>query len=571
MIVENKISRVQKGQSAPLAFSAGATFLLLALLPFVLRPGLANSYDWALQVAWLERFYLQLSEGTYWPQWLADSNDGRGAPVFAFYPPIGFYLGSFWRWALGNSPQALKFAEGSVILMTYVTSFAFFHYARLGPFRSTCFALLCAFSPALLFLSFRAHMLGASLSLVWLPIVLASSLADSGRMRGLLLAGGLALIAWTHLPSLLIATCVSVLMAALQTGLSTPAKRLSSLYSWAWGSALGIAIGAAPLAAPLFENSLISLSQLTQGQMRWDLNFLSLFPPQTAPFRADYAFLAGAGIASALIAVTCFFPFDARARSLPLAMSALLVLLMTTSLSAVLYQRLWPLQSLQFPWRWLPWGTALALSALALRPPRRSPHCVASAVTAAIWLIAYAAAFGYAGNLLSARTLTTAEDERWAVSMMPRDAPEYIPSNDGPLFASTRERLLPWTSDVHGAAPLEMTPRQVGGSFGVRMPRDGMVLLRTACFPGWTVSDNGAPAILQCTSTGELAVELAPGIHELHLRFGLSEAREWGRWISLGAVAVWLCLLFAARTRPPQGRPGPVFRTAPTNWLNVSK
>ncbi len=62
-------------------------------LPAALQsPRLNDSYwiDWV----WLDQFSAALRAGMLYPRWLPLSHGGLGSPVFYYYPPIAFYLGS---------------------------------------------------------------------------------------------------------------------------------------------------------------------------------------------------------------------------------------------------------------------------------------------------------------------------------------------------------------------------------------------------------------------------------------------------------------------------------------------
>src|SRR3954454_24054871 len=65
---------------------------LLTLPAAVTAPRLNDSFwiDWV----WLDQFAEQLRHGVLYPRWLPLSHGGLGSPVFYYYPPLAFYLGS---------------------------------------------------------------------------------------------------------------------------------------------------------------------------------------------------------------------------------------------------------------------------------------------------------------------------------------------------------------------------------------------------------------------------------------------------------------------------------------------
>ncbi len=60
-------------------------------------PRLNESFwiDWV----WLDQFARELAHGNLYPRWLPLSHHGLGSPVFYYYPPLGFYLGSLFEFA----------------------------------------------------------------------------------------------------------------------------------------------------------------------------------------------------------------------------------------------------------------------------------------------------------------------------------------------------------------------------------------------------------------------------------------------------------------------------------------
>ncbi|HYK09087.1 MAG TPA: 6-pyruvoyl-tetrahydropterin synthase-related protein, partial [Candidatus Eisenbacteria bacterium] len=72
--------------------------LLLGICVFALLPlfhaGLFSMHD-DEQVARLQQMYLVLSQGQLPPRWIPDLGFGFGYPLFNFYPPLVYYVGSF--------------------------------------------------------------------------------------------------------------------------------------------------------------------------------------------------------------------------------------------------------------------------------------------------------------------------------------------------------------------------------------------------------------------------------------------------------------------------------------------
>ena len=65
----------------------------LLTLPAMLQPPRLNDSYW-IDWVWLDQFAQVLRSGTLYPRWLPLSHGGLGSPVFYYYPPLAFYVGS---------------------------------------------------------------------------------------------------------------------------------------------------------------------------------------------------------------------------------------------------------------------------------------------------------------------------------------------------------------------------------------------------------------------------------------------------------------------------------------------
>jgi uncharacterized membrane protein len=89
------------------------SIFLLALTTIILnqrmiRDGIIfESNDIKYHISWLQYFSQQLSEGIFYPRWLASQNYGYGSPDFVFYPPLVYYVGSLLKFIGLNAEQAI--------------------------------------------------------------------------------------------------------------------------------------------------------------------------------------------------------------------------------------------------------------------------------------------------------------------------------------------------------------------------------------------------------------------------------------------------------------------------------
>jgi len=530
------------------------SWFLLGLLALVLligipmhAPGVVKAYDWGLQIAWIERFYLSLLEGNFWPQWLSDADGGRGAPVFVFYPPLAYFIAGAFRHIAGSSVLALELTQTTALVLLYASSFRLFRLNCSAATAAALALLTCCF-PAVLFVTLRVHMLAAAIALPAFPMMLRAVLVvhSSVASRILAMAFAVAWLAWSHLPSLMMAVSLAVLLSLLTYARVLGPMRAQLCVAMV-GIAFGIAIGAAPLAPALFEANEVSMAALSGGNLDWRDNFLWVSHHGVDSFRADYPFLTLSAVASSIFALVALATArqdspERRRQHRGIALTALFSLLLTSPLAWPLYESFWSLQALQFPWRWLPFASVLAMCAVA--------SIVGSSVRRNAWMSACVAVavFGYAsvalglGGMLSQRPNTEPNEERWMVEQMPRGAPEYRPR----LLANSHseyELADPGPAAASSSPEIRLQPvidQSMERRWAVNAKAPGFIEFGVACFPGWVAYSDGNEAALGCNPRGLLTLEVDSGRFDLLLRFETTRIRQITRAVSLLASLVWL-------------------------------
>jgi uncharacterized membrane protein len=84
-------------------FDLGIIFLtsILVMLP-ILIGGIPDSQDIPQQYQFAQTFYHSLINGEYYPSWAATPNYGYGDVSVRFYPPLAYFILSFFRFVSGN-------------------------------------------------------------------------------------------------------------------------------------------------------------------------------------------------------------------------------------------------------------------------------------------------------------------------------------------------------------------------------------------------------------------------------------------------------------------------------------
>jgi uncharacterized membrane protein len=173
-----------------------------------------ESNDLKYHLIWLQHFYQQLTEGIIYPRWLAGDNYGYGSPTFVFYPPLIYYLGSLLKFIGLDTENAIISLFSLAIFLAgfnfYFSSYdasckGFAH--RNAKIAALIGALFYITTPYLALNIYLRGALAELWSLVWIPwgFWLTNKAMMQSKWR-LLLAIIAALVALTHVPSLLLFT-----------------------------------------------------------------------------------------------------------------------------------------------------------------------------------------------------------------------------------------------------------------------------------------------------------------------------------------------------------------------------
>lgn len=244
---------------AALVKRLGPPALLILVAALVMVPGLIADplvHDsWWIDIVWLDQFAELLRGGIVYPRWLPHSFDGLGAPVFYFYPPLAFYLGSLFKFA-GLSTYS------AILLCFFVImaggALACWQWLRGWTHRPLLGALFLLVAPYHLCEFYRRGALAEALAAALIPaLALALRHAATQRRFGWLAIGYAALIL-SHLPLALIASILFIAPYALWLIW----QDRSRIWSIASGLALGLGLAAIFLLPALSLQWAISVHDL---------------------------------------------------------------------------------------------------------------------------------------------------------------------------------------------------------------------------------------------------------------------------------------------------------------------
>lgn len=511
-----------------------------------------------------------LSEGRFYPRWLAEVNHGHGAPTFLYYSPAAYY-------AVGAvnllTPDLLTALRATGVLLGLLSGVTFLLAAR--RWASNRAAALAA----ALYVALPYHVLdlyerfafAEFAAFVWYPLVFACAdrLLDGPSRRAWLgFASSYAALVLTHLVSGFMLPFVLVPYLGFRVVQERCWLRVVPL---ATAAALGLACCTVLLLPVVFERGLIQFEHATEmGRFNWKRNLLFRDEVAAGYSRATVKpVVERAAVGQAVLALGAVGTLawrrrrragagsDAiRDRSTTLAWIATAAWTFALQTTAT-----WPvwaivpeLETVQFPWRF---GGFQALAgavlvARALTPAERTGSawpelpglpCALGALFA-LWI-----AVGMAAN---AQFLF---DHEQADAPNARGNPSYwvIPRGiaDRLAIADEAPRLAPHAQlQAEGTIEIgEWRPHE--RRLVYQSTADGALRIRTFAFPGWVAEIDGKPIAIEAAGRwGSIQIQAPAGRHEVRIAFDETPIRRIGAITSALAVASLLIAAAWGRGRP---------------------
>ncbi|GEM_PF-1211213 len=552
-----RISTIPIRWSITLPLAAG----ILLMVP--LLQGIPLSHDLHIHLAMVDQFQESLAEGNVYPRWLADFNEGYGAPTMIFYPPGLFYCASFAAGLCGGN-----ILVGLYLILTLLTIVGFAGVYRLlsepaGPWAAAgvAFALVAPFRVFELHAAglFPAYAAGCMFpwSLDSLRRIAAEPTGGGWLSRPV--QGWAVSVAVMLLLNLPFTVLAMTLVSAWLVFETVRSRRLDTLIRVTAGAAVALAISAVYLLPALAERHLVTLPQA--GQNVYAGNFLFMPPGTWADPALQHLFqrMALFPLALAVVGLVVILAMKRGfTESVQSPFSGLLQLASLIAVGAVFLSSpasgwLWAgipaLATLQLPWRLLDHLAAPCsiITTLAL---------------AAVWRsrVRYGwVRYAFAGLCLVLTLLMS------MLSLSCIRMNGFAPPHDI-LEQVAAFRRLPGDYPPQGS---ELTPQRADDALvtvarglisgkviaweaerrriDIQAETPGAIALRTWYYPGWSARDE-RDVTLPVTAepgTGKLLIAVPAGRHTLEIRFGSTPLRLAAVWLSLfaalGFAAACIC------------------------------
>lgn len=537
-------------------------FVLLLWAQSLIELRLPKQVDILVHLRWSDQFLAALQDGWLLPRWAWASFGGLGDPTFSYYQPLFYYITSFYALLGASGPRALLLgALTPFVILGLILQFSILK--RYGAGRALLGACFVVFCPVLFFLAAQMAAYPWTLSLPFSILFIRESIRDEPRPARVAIL--LALLCLSHL--------LSGLIALLATGvgrlvLHVPARHnLLRHGAWLLGVAVGLGLAAFFIYPAVTQLGLINPEGWTGGaNFDWRRSFA--FPTFTfmqyglrwAAIQWPFAVFALAMCLLVLLARRPETPTPGQLLARRFTIVALAALALGSELAYPLYALLPPLQKIQFPYRFVFVATILASIALVL-------HLYEGGWSRWNRLLRVAALAIFAGYFaqtlllqwqLHKGGLELPQREQYMQGVFGQ--PEYLPAVRGPHWKDyiTEGGLIGECLRLQIAC----TPAPDDGShaFGatIETPRAVGVRLPMFAYPAWQLEIDGAPqALVADPATGVVLAQLAPGQHQVALRWRGLAADAAGRGISLAALLALLAMIALPRLRRRAGNSAP--------------
>ena len=511
--------------------------------------------DIEIHLTWLQHFSKQIYEGIWYPRWLAGTNYGYGSPTFTFYPPLVYYIGSVLKFGL-SAERVLVFL---FLISVWLAGTFFYIYGRekWGKIPALLGALVYVTVP---YLSINLYVRGAlpeTWSFVWLPLgLLITEKAILHPRWRVLLAIILAILALTHVPSLLIFTIF---------WLPYTCSFLRHYYWRNVGSTIisglmGLGIVSFYLLPALGEKSLVNIESMRSVSGGYYTNlignpsFIANNDFSRPLIQNAFLYQLAIGIVLAAIAYWCDRKNQASLKQIYGWLGFILILaFLMVSPSAFIWASSKTLQMVQFPWRLLvlmSLGVAALCSIAANRIAFKKNWLIILLSMAIASIIIFNLGVNYKISLLRAgfyqvkdasnqsaasnrtqifQRVKTIINHPYADNI--KDAIEYIPLLNNGQVAPAPIIGQPPISVSNGTAEIHINRwKSYKRLFNVTAASLSTIKIRTYYYPAWHLYANKKPHPIEIADDGTIQLKLAPGSYTIELRY------QWTRYFTVGVV-----------------------------------
>lgn len=530
--------------SLPAAVGALALTAVYCVLPLLVEKSIPLGHDTGFHIFQSFQFLQGLENGSFYPRWAADANNGYGSPNFIFYSPMAYYLISF-----------IHLWEPSAIMsMTYAiwTGFFLSGVSMLIAARKM-FGIPGSLLSAVVYQMFPFHLInlyfrgtfGELLAYSWLPLFLCFLMDSpkSGDSRANLVGLSLsyAALVLSHLATAFIFSLVAG--AYLLYGIILVEEK-KALFRKALMLAIGLGISSVYLGPAVLERKFIHMGVMSKYIYTYAGIFL--FDSRAPLFEIFFRFLYVTVLLEAVFFLSLVLisrkssSAEMRADTDRFLVPAFIAsFLLTTPLSGPVWNWIPQFPVLQFPWRWI---IVMEVSLCFLiartysfervqeyKPARLLKSCIV------IILVLFAQLPMQntpSGSISEREFLELKRTAQWR--NVTDEKPEYMPlwANLDDIWSRKRDDRVRTTSGNASSRVTEWSPES--RAIEVRAFSDSLIRISTYYYPGWEGTLDGAAIPMDVEKgTGVLLVPVSKGDHTIRATFRDTRPRKIAKYTSL--------------------------------------
>lgn len=553
------------------------SFLILIFLGSswaLFRPGFFRAHDYVhgARIAEMSR---ALQDGHFPVRWSENFGYGFGMPLFEFYAPLPFYVGSVFYLIGFDLITSVKFifliANLASLIGAFLLGKELVGY-RGGVLLSAAFTL-APYRAVNLFIRGALAEAWGMMALPWIILGIIQVVKHNSRRGFLTLVFGLVVLMLSHNLTTMIFVPLSVLYAGLYALIYQQNFRqtLIRLIKLAAGYLLALGLSSFYLFPAFLEKHLTQIDTILGGYFDYNNHFLYIrqflltnwgFGGSGWGPNDGLSFFLGLGQLLSLLIAGLLLLFTIKQliktrlwQKAHLASHLLLIgwlltlsLLMTLLHSKPIWDSLTVLSYIQFPWRFLAVSILFIAMISALTLKLIKSLLIKMLYFAAIFLIIVVGNFYY---FRPEAMLDNPSDLYYADQTKIREAmsgvlKDYIPiqmSYDGAIL---RHQYLAFSFPEKTTMLINRTQEKL---FQFELTETHLVSFPVANFPGWKVQIDGQDLPPQTAQNGLLAAQIPPGNHRVGIKFGGSLVRNGADFLSVVSLLILLGYLFSDKKR----------------------
>lgn len=533
-----------------LRFRFIALSILISFISVIslLNPGLPPTHDGEFHVLRFEQFFKSINQGTLYPRWAEDFNNGYGVPLFNYVYPLPNYVASVTHLLGFSFIDSLKL---NMILATITGSVFIFLWSKKywGDWGALVASTFYAFSPYHLLDIYVRGSVGEVWSLGLMPGLLWSYLSfyETKKTKFLVLSSiFLSLIIFAHNILALVFFVFFIFYALFLFVNKKEVRELKAFLNLSLVSVFGIGLAAIFWLPALFETKYVRGLQIFDPTQHfpevykliyssWGYGFSGRGIPDQMSFQV--------GIANVIVMILCLIIFIFKKRNITVLYFIFLFfifLFLITPFSKFIWNTLPLVFYVQFPWRLL---SVLILISSFLAGFLVSKDIIKNKkliplISALLMLVS----IGFSINYIKAPFHHKRDDNYY----LTRDNFIHGTNSPGNVFNTKNfnASLLPAEKRLESK---DVQIKSVSSNVNreraiVSGEKEGVVEVNIAYFPDWTAKINGSEIDVVETKNGTFEVKVPPGENQLEIVLKSTKLQTVSLIISVLSAFMLFCL-----------------------------